>query len=77
MRRDRIVVISEALTSFGKERQEDSRVEKESVCSFRQRALLSNCVNAEGCVRVELGHRESVQSRVSVARDLAGVNCDF
>jgi hypothetical protein len=73
MCRDRIVMSVGALTNFGKERLEGSRVEKESACPFRQHTLLSSCVNAQRYARVGLGHGGSVKPGLSMDRDIAGI----
>jgi hypothetical protein len=54
----------EALASFRKERQKG-----QTSVSLRLGVLSSSCVNADDCVEIELGHRESVDSGLSMDRD--------
>lgn len=39
------------------------------VCSLRLGALSPSCQNAESCVEIEVGHRESEETGLSMDRD--------
>jgi hypothetical protein len=77
MCRDRIVMSVGALTNFGKERLEGSRVEKESACPFRQHTLLSSCVNAEGMRECGLATERAWNPGSRWTEILLELDCDF